>query len=752
MLRSLSSKKVQILTIVILTFLAYSNIFPNGLMSDDQDFIVDWKAKQSLANWRQILEGAGPEERGSVVYRPVRGVVYMVYHRLFGTNTVGYHLNGILVHLGVTTLVYLITFMLIRSYSLSIRSNSYQSRISTNEKQILTNERMFSLLPFLTGLLFGLHPVHTEAITFMTSSMDMIGVLFMFGSFYGWVKSRGSKGSWGSKGLYYWGSVGLAGLAFFTYELTLTLPFMLVLADYALMRRRISADMVVRLAPYFVAAVIFVVLRAKFVDNPFANAIFEDGKFNWLVLLTPKIIIKYLELLILPLNLSINHYFAPGIDTFQTVLYSFAKHIRQESFFDWQLNGSVIILFGVGVVIWRLRKIKLLIFALLWFLLSLLPVLNILPQPTLAAERYLYVPSFGFVLIISYLSYLVYLRFLSWRGLVLVILIGIVAGYGVRTYLRNFDWRDEIRLWEAARQVYPQSPLAHYNLANLNAAKKNFEVAASYYSKTIEILPFFYNARFNLATVYRETGRKSEAQDQYKKVIETDPTVLEAYLSLSDLYYQQGENDLALSTLEWALKYQKKYLEAADKKMLGVISSIYGNIGVLYQLAGDKKQAIANYKTSLQIDPNNEFAQKGLGQIEGKKDFQSITLGGGGRYDSKSGFSFEYPDGFKVIETREKVRLESELFALEIYADANSDGLSLEEYTQSLSKFPGLLKYGFIEVAGQKAYARLFNEDQVTKSDFFVAKSGKIFRIVISPSSNEAEKVFDKIVESLNAN
>src|SRR3989344_2677385 len=146
MIKIFYQKKIQLLLIVVLTALAYSNIFANGYITEDRDFIVNWEAKKDFANVGKILTCDVPESRNKLVFRPVRSLVYMLYDKIFGIKPFGYHLHSILVHLVVTTLVYLITFMLIRSYSLSIRTNSYQSRISTNEKQILTNERMFSLL------------------------------------------------------------------------------------------------------------------------------------------------------------------------------------------------------------------------------------------------------------------------------------------------------------------------------------------------------------------------------------------------------------------------------------------------------------------------------------------------------------------------------------------------------------------------------------------------------------------------------
>src|SRR3989344_5140944 len=113
------------------------------------------------------------------------------------------------------------TALLIRSYSLSIRTDSYKSRILTNDKRILTNKPMELWVPFVSGLLFGLHPVHTETITYISSSMEATGIAFALLAFYLYL--LGKK--------YYWWSVAAGVAAFFTHEITLVLPVLVLLYE-----------------------------------------------------------------------------------------------------------------------------------------------------------------------------------------------------------------------------------------------------------------------------------------------------------------------------------------------------------------------------------------------------------------------------------------------------------------------------------------------------------------------------------------
>ena len=326
--------------------------------------------------------------------------------------------------------------------------------------------------------------------------------------------------------------------------------------------------------------------------------------------------------------------------------------------------------------------------------------------------------------------------------------------YGVRTYLRNLDWRDEIKLWEAAKEIYPQSPVIYYNLANMYSDAEKYETAISDYRQVIHLLPSFYNAYFNLAAVYKKAGDEKSAEELYESIIDLDPTLLEAHLGLADLYLRRGENDLALSVLTGALKYEEKYLESRDEHKAAVVSSIYGNIGVLYEENKDKKKSGEYFKRALEINPRNEYAKRGLYEIVGEPNFQSITPptrnGVINNYKSKAGYSFDYPGSWKVIETKEKVRLESGGLAIEIYAVENPEGLSFEEYIAASIAAEPVLKYGFVALPNtDRAYARLFRAGDAAKSEFLISKGGRVFRILIDPTADAAEGAFDKIAETI---
>ena len=157
-------KFLHLVLITLITTLAYSNIFANDFVGDDPGFMKDWELTQSWDHIPELLTGAVPLGHEKV-YRPVRSLIYLGMYQAFGPTVWVYHVYSLLIHLTVTILVFFISRHLFRS----------------------------SLPATVAALLFGTHPIHTEAITFMTTSFDITGIALMLGSFLCYLKSQEHK-------------------------------------------------------------------------------------------------------------------------------------------------------------------------------------------------------------------------------------------------------------------------------------------------------------------------------------------------------------------------------------------------------------------------------------------------------------------------------------------------------------------------------------------------------------------------------
>ncbi|MBI2327916.1 tetratricopeptide repeat protein [Candidatus Curtissbacteria bacterium] len=577
MIRVLKEPKYQILIIVILTFGVYFNSLFNQFVWDDHLFVENWPQVRSFDNLGEVLGGSAPEAQGKI-YRPIRGVIYMIDWQLFGPSAPGYRIQAVLLHVSVTVLVYLIAYSLISSYSLKTNGRiSVNSRMEANGERMKANEQMGRLLPLVVGLLYGIHPIHTETIDYISASLETFGSLFFFAAFYLYVLSRGSwgiKGSWGSKGLYYWGSVGLAVLAFFTYEMTVTLPILLVLYDICF-RRNIDAhqrhkskfsifnfQFSINYLPYFIGAVVFVVVRTMILGLVSRTDYLGYSFYHTMVTMV-KVFVRYVGLLILPLNQTAIHNLVEEFPSSMTP-YDKLDPILSQTIFDLPVILSIVtiallILIGVKVV----RLYPFITFGIIWFFIALLPVSYIIPHGGAMAEKYLYIASFGFILAaaVTITQISADLKLISAdfvKQAFIYLGVGLVLFYGVSTIARNRVWHDDISLFSDVVKKSPNNLLANYTLGIWYVNIRNFEAGKKHYLRAIEKAPEFWEARFNLANSYIRSDEFAKAEDEYKAILNIYPSHASAKNILANLALLKESSPSAQPAGDLAVYYKLK--------------------------------------------------------------------------------------------------------------------------------------------------------------------------------------------------
>ncbi len=513
----MENRKIQLFIIIALTILVYSNTLFNGLVWDDHAFLEKWPAIQSWNGIVDVFKGSAPEGQGNL-YRPLRGVFYTIDYQLWGANPFFYHLQALLIHLGCTVLVYLIIDVILRSkvtkdLSTSLRHNN----VTETSSEILRsrsrpqNDRW---LPFVVALLFGLHPIHTETISYISASMESIGSLFYLAAFYFFL-----KGKLGWSGI-------LGGLGFFSYEMTLTLP--LVMGLYLLVLKKAKIGQVFRTTwSFFALAAAFLFIRIFLLGILSRNA-YLGYSFYLTMLTMAKVFVRYIGLLILPIGQNISHTLAGDFPT-SMLPYDSLQPILQQSILDPAVILSVGILVGLGVVGWLMRKRQpLLSFGIGWFFITLLPVSQIIPGGGVFQEKFLYIPSVGFLLVVAWLICHPRFNLGSSRsgfrlkaGMTILFLITMIFGF--LTFQRNQIWHDDISLWESVVSQDPRNLLANYNLGLYYSQKGDYQAAEKHYLTAIQKAPRFIEARYNLGNVYGKIGEASKSAEQYQIVNEIQP-------------------------------------------------------------------------------------------------------------------------------------------------------------------------------------------------------------------------------------
>jgi tetratricopeptide (TPR) repeat protein len=327
------------------------------------------------------------------------------------------------------------------------------------------------------------------------------------------------------------------------------------------------------------------------------------------------IILKYFWLLIFPYNLSCDYSFSTiNIQTFSNPI------------------ALIAIILCIGLLIFAFMNIKkksIVSFGILFFLISFIPVSNIfiLIGATMA-ERFMYVPSFGFCIIVTYFlirfnkTEKIKCKFQNLYQMIIVnsslfvILFIIIGLYSIRTFSRNSDWKDNATIYAHDSEVSENSASMHYCYGhelflNLYQNEKDPKMKSDYldkaiieFSKAVSILPTFRDAYYFLGKSYNQKGDIQNGLKNFEKALNNyvNPDA-EMLNDLGEAYLNTGNFDKALIFLDSSIKVSPDYYFPYDNK------------GIVYMKQGKFAESIPLFKKSLQLYPKTENALFNLGCV-----------------------------------------------------------------------------------------------------------------------------------------
>ncbi|MGE5279745.1 MAG: tetratricopeptide repeat protein [Deltaproteobacteria bacterium] len=553
----LKSLKVFVAIFLVLA-VASAAFFPslkNGFVNwDDPLYVLENPAIRSFSA-DNILRAFDSFFVGN--YQPLTILSYALDYRVHGLRPGGYHATNLFVHLANCLLVFGLALLL-------------GGRVG---------------VACLTALLFGIHPLHAEAVAWVSGRKDVLYAFFFFGALLCYVRYLKSGGD---RRCYY------AALVFFLCALlskamAVTLPLVLFLLDrYAGRKegRLVWADKV----PFFVLALIFGVVALS--AQHAAGAVRPGGA----AALADKIpvalfsVLFYLYKTVWPVSLSnLYAYFVVPKGSF--ALFSF-----------------LILCAAGGVVLlsWRARRSRVFVFGGLFFLVTLLPVLQFVSLGAIiVAERYMYVPLFGIVYGLSEgMSRLCPRGCARRRGSAcLALAILAAAALGALTWERCAVWKDSGTLWRDVLAHYPRSPIALNDLGTFYAGEGRLEEAAGLFRAAVAVDPVFADANNNLCKAETRLGRTAEALAACGRAIDVDPRHAESHVLLGLLYYRQGDLEAAAAAFGEAL--------AVDPGC----AAAYNDLGILAAKAGRRGEAAALFKTALALEARNPEARRNLALV-----------------------------------------------------------------------------------------------------------------------------------------
>ncbi|MBU1147116.1 MAG: tetratricopeptide repeat protein, partial [Candidatus Omnitrophica bacterium] len=441
-----------ILIAIFLISIFGSTVYVNSLNNEftwDDEWLVENNVH--IRNWSNttkiFMEDVGAGAGGKYhFYRPVQIFTYMIDYSLWKLNVRGYHFTSILLHILAALTIYWLINILFKD----------------------------NLLSLCTSILFVVHPIHTEAVTYISGRSDSLATIFMLVCIIFYIKYLRRAGN----KVYIFMIISYT-LALLSKENSLILPALILLYTFAFKEKL----KVKGFLPIVSIAFIFVLLRSTVLESLSFQTSYTTTLFQripgFFVAIT-----NYIRLMFLPFNLHMEY---------GNKLFNLSNP---------KAMAGLLILVSLLIYAFRKKKANVLIFfSIFWFFIALLSVSNLYPINAYMAEHWMYLPSIGFFLILSKGLNYIY-RTKNLRIFAVGLMIGLLAFYSYLTLRQNNYWKEPIAFYERILKYAPDSCK-------------------------------IYN---NLGVAYMNLGNKKEAISSYKKAIEIDPDYSEAYNNLGVAY------------------------------------------------------------------------------------------------------------------------------------------------------------------------------------------------------------------------
>ena len=564
----MNKKIIPILLVILLSLASYFNVFENEFVWDDHVFILDNADIRSFSNLPLFFS-----EDVDGLYRPLRSLYYTFVYSLAGKNEFLYHFNSLFLHTIISVLVFLLIYEIIAKKNVAL----------------------------IAALIFAVHPIHTGRVANITASFDLLGIFFMLLAFYFYVKfSKLNKNKY-----LLWSLLAFL-IAVFSSEEAIVLPILIILYEFCFNKEKFSK--LKNYVPYFVVALFYLIVR--FVVIGFKGRLEEylAGNFFLTMLTMLKVYVYYIYLLIAPINLT---------------LYREAEAVS--SLFDFKVIISSLILISIiFFAIKNYNKNKILFFSVFWFFITLIPFSNILPLQNFMAERYLYVPSIAFSLLVSYLLITIFninFKNIKIKNIVrygIVFFIFLLLGFYVfSTVNRNNDFKDNLTLWSKTVSTNPGNSRAHDNLGFTYERSGDTEKALQEFEMAVKLQEDNFRALANLGVAYAQLGRYNESIATLKKSISVRG-YHKTYDKLGLVYVELNEEDKAIESFKKAIRINQRYAKA------------HNDLGTVYGRMGEFDLALYEFNEAIRIDRDYADAHYNLGIVLGflkqnelaKKEFE----------------------------------------------------------------------------------------------------------------------------------
>jgi len=542
---------------------AYSNAWVGPFVFDDIPSIVD---NPTIRDWRHVLEP--PSDGSTVSGRPLLNLSFAVNRALSGAGVRGFHVANLVIHI----LAALALFGLARRMLLT---PVLRGRFGANAVG----------LALAIALIWGLHPIQTESVTYVSQRAESLMGLFYLLTLYGFV--RGVESGRGGVWLAFSVAACAAGMA--TKEVMASAPVVVLLFDGIFVSAGFRDALRRRRAFYCGLAgtwLILCLLVYGASDRGGTAGFGAPVQWSSYAVVQLKAVAHYLRLAVWP----------------DPLVFYYGRSIRLNGL-ELAADATIIALLAIATAIgvWRRRPLG---FAGAWFFLVLAPSSSVVPIATeVIAEHRMYLPLAAVVAVIALGAWLLAVWAAGTRGAhaAWLILAVVAASLGYETHRRNEAYGSELALWSDTAAKARENPYAHNNVGNALLSAGRVPEAIQQYRQAASLQPDFAEFHFNLGNALAKSDQTSEAISEFRAALKESPGLTEAREHLGIALARAGRMDEAIAQFRDAVRVEPGLAKA------------HLNLGTALYHCGRTTEALNEFETALRLNPDSPEAHVDLG-------------------------------------------------------------------------------------------------------------------------------------------
>lgn len=532
---------IGIIVIIIITSLSLWGCINNDFTNWDDDVYVINNIHIRSLSLHNILTIFSSYYYGG--YIPLTISSFAINYHFSQNSARAYHLTNFILHIINNLLVFWLIFVLTKKVPIAM----------------------------ITGLFFGIHPLHIESVAWITERKDVLYTLFFLTSttlYIYYLQKKTNK--------FY-----LLSLLFFILSLlskpsAISLPLILLLIDY-FYSKRLEKAMVLKKTPFFLLSLIFTALA--FIGQSSVGAIPTNILLSLPknIIIALRIFIFYLYKTILPIKLSCLYPTPATIDQWQSKIFLF----------------SPLIILGLVILVIVSKNIThKVIFGSLFFAFAILPVIQLIPIGQQIADRYTYIPLIGLFYIFAEGWFTYFQKSQKILKILLVlILIFIFSYFSFLSAHRCKVWKNGITLWSDVIKQFPNLAKPYNNRGIVYAQNGQYEFALRDLNQSIALNPNLAETYNNRGLLFLSVMNLEQAISDFNQAIKLNRNVAEFYNNRGYTFYVRSDIEKAISDFNQAINLRTNYPEA------------YLNRGRCYLTQNRLELALSDLSRAIKLNP-----------------------------------------------------------------------------------------------------------------------------------------------------